>query len=164
MDLIFDNNGNLKPYKITEVSMNTFRHIFVDSYSLESKRHELFLFYQEYLEGLSKILKRSFYQWVDGSFITTKYNPRDIDIITIIDYRDYKANKEILMKEFASFEGRRKYKVDAYIVVDYPENHKNYIFTKSDLLFWRNLFGKTRVNRANKQFEKGFIRLNFLHD
>jgi len=28
-------------------------------------------------------------------------------------------------------------------------------------LYWRNLFGKTKVNSAKKQFEKGIIQLNF---
>ena len=41
------------------------------------------------------------------------------------------------------------------------ENHEKNIYTRSDLLYWRTLFGKTRVNRAKKQYEKGLIQLNF---
>ena len=101
-----------------------------------------------------------FYQWIDGSFVSNKQNPKDIDFITILDHQDYDNNK-LLEKDFASFAGRKRCKVDTYIVSNYPENHKKYVFSKSDLLYWRNLFGKTRVNRAKKQFEKGIIQLNF---
>ncbi len=69
--------------------------------------------------------------------------------------------ESIRQQLFAFYE---KYKVDAYIVANYPENHKNHIFTKSDLLYWRSLFGKTRVNRAKKQYGKGLIQLNFVKD
>ena len=106
-------------------------------------------------------MTRGFYQWTDGSYISTKSKPKDIDILTIVDYRDYEENKAILEQNFASLSGRQKYNVDAYIIVNYPQNHKKHFITQSDLAYWSNLFGKTRVNRAKKQYKKGFIQLNF---
>jgi len=161
MELNFDIRGNLKPYEVIEISMEYFQETFVNAFDEESIRQELFENYNQYMKDFSELITKDFFQWIDGSYVSNKKKPRDIDLITVLDYRDYEENKAILEKEFASLAGRKKYKVDAYVVANYPENHKNHIFTKSDLLYWRNLFGKTRVNRAKKQFEKGIIQLNF---
>lgn len=161
MELSFDIRGNLKPYEVIQVSMEVFQDTFVNAFDEESARQELFEYYNQYMKDLSGLITRDFFQWIDGSYISNKVKPNDIDLITVIDYRDYEENQDILEREFASFAGRKKYQVDGYILANYPENHKKHIFTKSDLLYGRNLFGKTRVNRAKKQFEKGIIQLNF---
>ena len=161
MELNFDIRGNLKPYEVIEISMEKFQETFVQAFEEEAIRQELFENYLNYMEAFSHLIKRNFYQWIDGSYVSNKKKPNDIDLVTILDYRDYEKNKKILEKEFASFAGRKNYKVDAYILPNYPVDHKKHIFTQSDLLYWRNLFGKTRVNRAKKQYEKGIIQLNF---
>ena len=161
MELSFDIRGNLKPYEIVEVSYDDFHKVFVEAFDEESTRAKLFNYYEKYVNDLSDILERNFYQWIDGSYISNRVSPRDIDLLTIVDYRDYDVNKSILEKKFASFEGRKNYNVDAYIISSYPDSHKRNIFTKSDLAYWRSLFSKTRANRAKKQFTKGFIQINF---
>jgi hypothetical protein len=161
MEFNFDIRGNLKPYEVIEISSKEFQNTFVNSFDENSSRGQLFANYQFYMEELSKIVSKDFYQLIDGSFITNKTNPKDIDFITVLDYQDYESNKDFLEKEFASYAGRKKYNVDAYIVANYPENHKKHIFSKSDLLYWRNLFSKTRVSRDKKQYEKGIIQIKF---
>jgi len=161
MELNFDIRGNLKPYEIIKVTKELFRKNFVDSFEEEPIRLELFLKYEEYMENLSQLLSQDFYQWVDGSYVTNKKTPNDIDIVTIISHLDYEANKKLLEQKFTSSGARHNYNVDAYIVVNYPKSHKKAFFTTSDLLYWRNLFSKTKVNRAKKQYEKGIIQLNY---
>ena len=161
MDFNFDIRGHLTPYKIIEAPIESLQTMFVDSFEENSIRHELWQNYNSYMDELSKVINHDFSQWIDGSFISKKQKPKDIDFITILDYRDYESSRTYLEKEFASFAGRKNFKVDAYIVSSYPKSHKKHIFTRSDLLYWRNLFGKTKVNRARKQYEKGFIQLNF---
>ena len=124
MELNFDIRGNLKPYEVIETSMENFQKTFVNSFEEESTRLELFKNYNQYMSDLSHLLTKDFSQWIDGSFVSNRQNPKDIDLVTIIAYNDYEQNKVILEKEFASFAGRKKYKVDAYIVANYPENHK----------------------------------------
>jgi len=164
MELNFDIRGNLKPYEIIQISMETFRETFVNAFEEESIRQQLFGNYENYMKELSPFITKGFYQLIDGSYVTTNKNPKDIDLVTVLDYQDYETNKAVLEKEFASFAGRKKYKVDAYILANYPENHPKHIFSRSDLLYWNSLFGRTRVNRAKKQYEKGIIRLNFKID
>lgn len=161
MNFSFDIRGNLKPYEIIETSIETFENTFVLPYDEESSRKILFTKYKRYTSELRKLLTKDFFQWIDGSFVTTKQKPNDIDVITVINFEDYLHNLVPLEQGFTSIAARGKYGIDAYLIPQYPENHKNHAFSKSDLLYWRNLFSKTRVNRAKKQFEKGIIQLNF---
>ena len=73
-------------------------------------------------EGSFRLFSRritpQFEQWINGSFVTTKENPNDIDFVTFIDSTIFKQN-EAKLEEFWSFaledEG-----LDAYIVKIYP--------------------------------------------
>ena len=144
MNLEFDIRGNLKPYRITEISLKSFQKKFVNDFNQHSSRMVLFKNYQKYNNDLRSILTQSFYQWIDGSYVSNKLNPKDIDIVTIVNYQDYEKNKLVLEKEFAAAAARSRYEVDAYIVAKYPRNHKKYIITQSDLLYWQSLFSKTK--------------------
>ncbi|MEL6721167.1 MAG: hypothetical protein AAFP82_20870, partial [Bacteroidota bacterium] len=148
MELNFDIRGNLRPYDIIEISLEEFKAVFVDSFDEDSKRHAIFEKYLTYMEDFQKIIKGDFYQWIDGSFVTTKYNPKDIDLVTVIHHADYGSNKELITQKFTYPNAQKIYEVDAYVVDALPQNHPNYeAFTKADLLYWENLFSKTRVNR-----------------
>ncbi len=80
MELNFDIRGNLKPYEIIEISLDMLKATFVDSFDKDSTRHELFSNYEAYMADLDKLITKDFYQWIDGSFISNKKNPKDIDI------------------------------------------------------------------------------------
>jgi len=162
MKLSFNIRGNLKPYKVNTISIENFQETFVNTFQNNAKRKELHQYYQIYVEQLKRLVKEDFYQLIDGSFVSSKKNLKDIDIVTILNYQDYEENKVMLEEEYASFAGRKKYNIDGYILPNYPKEHKNYIFTKSDLIYWRNLFGTTKVNRVKKQYKNGIIQINFL--
>ena len=143
------------------MSHETFKENFVDSFLSNSSRYKLYEKYQRYLNELSALLSGPYYQWIDGSFVSTKANPKDIDLVTIVDYRDYERHLPKIESRFTGSKAREFYQVDAYIVPDYPVGHRKFVFTKSDKSYWQSLFGKTRVNRAKKQYDKGFIQLKF---
>ncbi|MDZ4681440.1 MAG: hypothetical protein SH848_20655 [Saprospiraceae bacterium] len=143
------------------MSLPEFAEYFVTSFNPDTTRKDLFDNYQNYLADLNEILSYRFFQWIDGSFITTKRNPKDIDLVSFVDHQDYEKSKKILENRFSPQNVRETYKVDAYIAPRYPEDHRKYAIYHSDSLYWRNLFGKTRVNRAKRQFEKGIVQLNF---
>ncbi len=164
MELNFDSRGNLKPYEIIKISFEDFQEVFVNSFDKDSRRHLLLEKYLNYLQDFSQILNGNFYQWIDGSFVTTKYNPRDIDLVSIIHFEDFEMNSKKISDKFVSLNARKLYVVDAYVVADYPESHPKYSFTHTDLLYWKDLFSQTKVNRAKRQYPKGFVQINFLKD
>jgi hypothetical protein len=161
MELSFDIRGNLKPYEVLRLEIPEFVSLFVDSFDPDSTRTNLYSNYKSYFSDLHQMLKYEFFQWIDGSFITTKRDPRDIDVVSFIDFKDYEEYTEIIDNRFSSKNARKIYGVDAYIVPKYPENHVRYAFFLSDFLYWRNFFGKTKVNRAKKQFDKAIVQINF---
>ena len=161
MELNFDIRGNLTPYETVDVEHDVFVNTFVTSFDSNSSRHSLYKKYTDYSNELSAFLSRPYYQWIDGSFISIKTNPRDIDLVTVIHYQDYEEHANAIASRFVGSQARALYQVDAYIVADYPKGHRKFAFAHSDKLYWMSLFGKTRVNRAKRQYDKGFIQLSF---
>ena len=161
MDLYFDIRGNLSPEPtiIQSISMTDFESQFVAGFEENTARLRLFEVLQNYITDWQTYITTDVEQWVDGSFITTKHTPNDIDILTFIDYRDYDRCKAIIETKFITT-ATKVVGIDAYIVKTYPNDHPFYTIYKADYLYWLNHFGHTRLNRHKKQFKKGIIQLN----
>ena len=107
------------------------------------------------MEKLVAIIGPGFHQWVDGSFVTRKLNPGDIDVVTFVDAKAYYRNEREIdaLRDY-----QRDYKtgVDEYFVKQYPAAHRKYAFYHTDLAQWRNEFSTSRARKS-----KGFLQLNF---
>jgi len=164
MDIInFDKNGNIMPYEVIEIDLTTFQTYFVDNMDNSEHRSKLFQDYLKYTTGLNKIVSNSFFQWINGSFVTLKNTPKDIDLVSFIDFQLI----EKYQQEFENFVyplSKEIYNVDAYIVKLYPDNNKNLVFSKSDTLYWFHHFQKTRPNKNGEKFYKGFIKIDLSHE
>lgn len=81
MDLEFNEEGCL-PFGIYEMSISEFEDLF--SKNKSDKRKHIMDYYKEYLE---KLLNSEYIlnHWADGSFVTLKDEPNDIDTLTEID-------------------------------------------------------------------------------
>lgn len=114
------------------------RQEFVIPFDETSTRHQLYIGYLHYNKGLKELLDiQNCIQWINGSFISTRVNPNDIDVVNLLDYRLVERYEKQL-KSFINSQSREKYGVDAYIVKLYPIGHEKYIRTKSDLLYWEH--------------------------
>jgi hypothetical protein len=161
MELSFDIRGYLKPYGKNNIDQNRFREEFVDPFDEESTRKKLYEGLSRYNDDLKNLLGNHRYaQWVDGSFISTKINPMDIDLVNLIDHQ-LVENFENELKNFVSRKGRELYGIDGYILRIYPEGHPKYVRTKSDLAYWENWFSKSKMTRRKQRFPKGFVELEF---
>ena len=156
----FDLIGHLTPSTVIPTTFETFETLLVQSFSKDSTRHSILEGYKKYLIKLKSILNVGFYQWVDGSFVTEKINPNDIDIVTFVDYKVF-FSKETALMGLTSPESKLIYKVDAAFVPVYPINHKLHQVTVWDIHFWENFYGHTRPDNQNNKMPKGFIQLNF---
>jgi hypothetical protein len=145
--LIFDQQGYLKPYEPIETDLETFEKTF----AISSVRKAIFEQYLAYLSDLQEIIPNEFYQWIDGSFVTKKPLPFDLDLVTFVPHSFY--DKEI--KKLLSLK-RRYNLIDGYYVKDYPFNHIKSFETKIQQMNWRDIYGSDRYDRR-----KGFIQLNF---
>ena len=71
----FDEHGHLSPYKIIEITLSEFETLFVNGVGDINHRKELFEQYLKFVVDLKSAFESPFYQWIDGSFITTKEQP-----------------------------------------------------------------------------------------
>ncbi len=134
---------------------------FVDPFAPESSRHDLYKGLESYLADFSALVTPNFRVWINGSFVSTKISPRDIDLVTIVEAETAVQKAELLSKRFLNEGAEEFYGIDAYLVRLYPEAHKDYNKSLSDRLYWEHWFGYTRKNRVKKRFAKGFVELLF---
>lgn len=161
MDFSFDIRGYLKPYGKNEINKENLKKVFVDPFDEASSRKRLYQGYLKYNKDLQALLAGQRYvQWIDGSFISTQINPRDIDLVSLIDYR-FIEKYELELKRFLNRDGKNNYGIDGYMVRVYPEGHDKYIRTKSDLIYWESWFSMSKKNRRKQRFPKGFVEIKF---
>jgi len=149
----FDENGFLTPFKIIETDFEEFKETFVTN----TRREYLFEEYFRFLQTLQGLGLGSFFQWINGSFVTQKNAPKDMDVVTFIDYRNLSSKTEKALPKIFRTET-----LDCYFVVSYPEEHKSYNLYKMDRAEWYFLFSTTRRDmKTGKTWNKGFVQLNF---
>ncbi len=159
---IFDANGFLKPATFIELDLETFKRTFVADFPASKTRKMIFTNYLAYMEQMQVTVgKNGFYQWLDGSFVTQKENPNDLDIVTFLDTQIIASKK----KELQALGGDtllKQKQLDCYFVEVFPSTHKNYFLYQSDKMYWLHQFSYTKRNpHTDKRYEKGFIQLSF---
>ncbi len=154
--LNFDEYGNLTPYEVIEVDLTTFEAYFVTAFPNSKTRKRLFENYLQYIYRFQDEVFPFFEQWINGSFVTQKENPKDIDLVTFLDYEVYEKRGDKVLDKFWTFsledEG-----IDSYLVRDYPESHIKFAKTIHFKKEWRDLYGSTRGKTRNK----GFLKIMF---
>lgn len=158
----FDELGYLTPYKVIETDLETLERIFVLNFENSDTRKKLFQNYLTYIDNFKNQVSENFYQWIDGSFVTSKLNPNDIDVVTFLNAENHERNSLKLI-DFQGIKLKTEQKLDCYFVKEYPAEHRSYeTITHYDSVEWFHLFSKTRPNkRTGKQHSKGFIQINF---
>lgn len=115
--LEFDKNGNLYPYEAIHSTIDILERTFVDGFKDSKTRFELFKTYLELNNDVQHLVETAFVQFVNGSFVTRKLNPNDIDLVCFIDYKIYEQ-KEKLFKELKI--AYKALNIDCYFVKTYP--------------------------------------------
>lgn len=151
----FDHYGNLAPYEAIDISLDGFQEFFVIKMKNSSTRLGLFEKYTEHLDAFKRQITPDFLQFINGSYVTKKLNPNDLDLVIFIDYRVY----ELHQKELAKFKRGGSYQgIEAFIEKAYPPEHPYFVRYQSDLLYWNELFTRDR-----KQRQKGYLKIQFGH-
>lgn len=156
--LIFNNSGLLVPDKKIVSNIDELEYHFVDQIS-SKKRKKIFENFQKYNEDFKEHCElKVLTQWIDGSFVTRKQNPGDIDLVTFINTKEIQriGNK---IYDFVFPNSEKIYGVDGYVVEVYPKDHKENFKTISDSAYWNERFTKTRRNRTGNKLSKGFLEI-----
>ncbi|MEL6667923.1 MAG: hypothetical protein AAFP08_03070 [Bacteroidota bacterium] len=163
MNLLFDINGYLKPGAPLGLAFSEIERSFVTPYSNSETRVGLFEAFREYNLDLLEILgPTDVLQWIDGSFISRKQNPGDLDMVSFIDSVsvDQHENQLKLLREKWK---KHSFSIDSYFVKQYNKSHRYYPRTVSDKLYWNQLFSSIRIGGATKLNKKGFVEFKLNH-
>ncbi|MFB9077731.1 DUF6932 family protein [Flavobacterium procerum] len=157
--LTFNNSGLLVPNHKIASTVQEFKNEFVTKIPT-IQRKEIFEAYVKYNQDFKKVCNLDIlHQWINGSFVTKKTNPGDIDLVTFLDY-NIVLELGSKLNDFIFPNSEKIYGVDAYIIEVYPENHNNNFRYISDKAYWLDRFTKTRRIRGNR-LSKGFLEIKF---
>lgn len=151
----FDVYGNLNPYEVILLDIDTVRGKFVTAFPDSERRHLLFDTFLTNITNFKIQVKEEFWVWINGSFVTRKTNPSDIDFVIFLDADCYNRHEE----QVDSFRQQRYLAdklIDGYFVQVYPEGQRRYNWYESDRLRWLQDFGTSLAGR-----KKGIVQLNF---
>ena len=146
--MIFDEQGNLTPYNVQEITLKYFE----ETFATNENRQSLLVDYNAFIEHLNSLGINNFYQWIDGSFVTKKIFPRDIDVVSFIETKEFKKNEKELLLLPKMFQN-----IDCYFVEVFLKDDKKHFITQTDTSYWFHLFQGTRKPRV----KKGFVQINF---
>jgi len=86
--------------------------------------------------------------WVDGSFVTEKINPADVDLILrcSADFFENGTQQQRRTVEWLKTDLKSSHLCDAYCLIEWPEDHQNYWVGEYMHNYWMRQFGFSRGN------------------
>ncbi len=146
----FDDNGYLVPATVLPSSLAALESVFC----FTAQRNALYANLVDLLATIQALVSGEVEVWVNGSFISKKLIPNDIDIVFFIDYQAF----ELLEKQFVQYSGftyKQRTGLDCYFVRTYPTTHPYHFRYEFDRIEYLHLFSKTRRKQP-----KGFVSIN----
>lgn len=158
--MTFDEKGLLTPANMASLNTVEFEKMFVSAFPDSATRQAIFASYRVFTEQFSNQVCSTFTHWIDGSFVTNKLNPNDLDIVILIDDSIYNVKQLVIDNSFRLAGAKRSFPgLDVYTVRCYQAESREHYITEHDLAYWHNWFTRTRPNRFGKRFKKGFVQI-----
>ena len=84
--------------------------------------------------------------WVDGSFLTEKINPEDVDLVLRVpaDFYDSATQNQRDSVNWLASNLRDAHHCDSYFFMEWPEGHPNHRTGRYMHDYWMNQFGFSR--------------------
>lgn len=158
--LSINSKGNLIPANAIECDLETLRKVFVEEIGGSNRAalfENLLIFCRQFCRtlGLSSLKI-----WVNGSFATSKPEPRDLDLLVFVNHELFELHQAEIKKEFNRRAWKNSFRLDVYLLEDFPANHPKHFFSISDRAYWLQQFTQTRSSRLKNIEQKGFLELN----
>lgn len=163
----FNDEGNLPEgvYDCTEATMEV---AFVSAFPESAVRGELFSGFKS-LRILARNVSPPATQWVNGSYVTTKQEPDDVDVLSFVDYDTLTKLPRDQIDEVYALLGakdktKKKFRCHTFLELSYPPGHPQYRFFERERLHWLRWFGTTRDTRRTDGTilpgkAKGFVQI-----
>ena len=155
-----DENG-LLPIGIHLASLPVFEQRFVLDFPLSVTRRRILDGYKQILREITP-LRLTGWQWLDGSFVTAKENPEDLDVVTFLQADELdalSAEDQTTVLEFLQGQARTKalYHCETFLVIVRPFDDRLYQRYEKDRADKNYLFGKTNFDKTGVALPKGFV-------
>lgn len=153
----FLDDGNLNP-GIHIYTFNQFEKQFIEDFPTSETRKQIYTKFCDWFKQLVEILTPR-YIWLDGSFLTKKINPNDLDLV--IFYRPEDITSKPLAEELKEFihKTSKAYDCDAYLclTLGHLKEHQKQDFGTLSIMetYWMGQFAFDRNRRP-----KGIIEIN----
>ena len=144
----------LLPAGFHDIDIDNLDDLFVNNFGNNTRRSHLVSQLRIFLNELSKV-NAKFEIWLDGSFLTLKDEPDDIDLLIVYDRNQINTlniNERRIINSLLSNRDTMKIKYDLDILTSPKED-------EDDRSYWRGWFGFTRneVPKGIARFEYGVI-------
>jgi hypothetical protein len=146
--LEFDKFGFLTPYDAISSDFETLESNFL----FNEQRTELYLELLHLLRELQKEEIDFIKIWINGSFISQKEHPKDIDVVFFVDFSVYLLHEKYLLMLY-----RNRKRIDCQFIALYPENHKKHFLSVSDSAEYRHNFSRNWKSPLKQH--KGFLEI-----
>ncbi|MDQ7083854.1 MAG: hypothetical protein Q9M36_02525 [Sulfurovum sp.] len=140
----FDEFGNPKPYEIIALSMEECENIFVKNFPDSDTRIDNWDGLKRFNHDLKTVLKYPLRQWIDGSFVTNKLNPNDIDLVSFIHQLDFVPSLSLFDMNRSDGYPKKQYNIDGYVIINLPESHQYYVKMQEQTNYWKEFFSTDR--------------------
>ncbi|QDK79497.1 hypothetical protein EXU85_13145 [Spirosoma sp. KCTC 42546] len=151
--LHFDAQGHLVPYDLIATDWESF----VETFGWNDHRLELIELLHSLLNDINKLSIRSLTLWIDGSFVTKKEKPNDLDVVFVLPkiiHHQFEKDLRLLKNQFA--------RLDVYFVRMIDERERDHFLYVSDRAEWLFQFTMTKPDRVTRRkFPKGFIQITW---
>ena len=166
MNLLFNEIGNLPPERY-EMTFNEAKTFFVDTFPDSETRLENWNCFIEYVKNLITLGINDMQIWIDGSFVTDKINPNDIDCVLYISVKllnslnkqqqSILSNVLVPQKRETHELIKQAFHTDPYLLLDVKDcpEHLNYHEIVKMKEYWEGWWGHDRQGNA-----KGYIILS----
>lgn len=157
--LKFDHRGHLVPYGAIDSTLEEVEEVFVTAFN-EPKRDFLWQQFSQYLADLKTICGDvQLTIWINGSFVTRKKAPGDIDL-TIHIPQSVRHKSARSLQALETPESIKNYYADCYFLEVVPAQHPQISHYQGLYAYWLNHYTKTRPGRNGTRHDKGFIQIS----
>jgi hypothetical protein len=138
-------------------------HALVAAFPQSTTRLEIFEQWQELTEEIRELVKVES-QWLDGSFVSRKLDPNDLDLTTTYsavegDSLD-EAGRHALSRLLSGPNNEKFTRIDSWPTPVYPVDHPAYKWLAADREYFRTgMFA--RDDRTPTAIEKGFVEVTY---
>lgn len=156
VELAYDEDGYLPPGR-HQVTVDEMTVLTVDDVGASAVRVRLLAAWRAHRDGLLSVGVPILAQWIDGSFVSAKPEPGDVDVVTLLDGDLFDAlptsTRAMAVLGFAGHQTRDWLGIDSFAIFDYGPSHLKGNMAGREKQKWDRQWGRDRANRPKGYLE-----------